>query len=264
MEKKQKRGLWDAVTSLRDFAIITYKVRLDILRSLVDERFSIKTITGDDGEQWGLVSVVPFMDIDFRFKRFPFWKHRFGQTNYRVYVEDMQTGEDVVWFLGTVLDSWTVHVPRRWWKLPWHGGRTAFDCEYDEAAGRYTKYEMKSSSEWAPSEVVLNDSGVKVGRLEGFDVLQEGRRVLTHPSKGYFYRRDRQLGGYSIYHDWLDLTVGGIEKAEFGLLARLGLVKLGDLSQVHSVLMQRETEFEIYLPPLKFSCKFLSHFDVKK
>ena len=39
-------------------------------------------------------------------------------------------------------------------------------------------------------------------------------------------------------------------KARYPLLADIGLVPIGDIRNVHSVLLQREVPFTIYLPPL--------------
>ena len=75
-------------------------------------------------------------------------------------------------------------------------------------------------------------------------------RTHVHPMRGYFYRRDGKLGSYSIWHDQLRTTEGRVIRANFPLLQQLELVQEGDVSAIHSVLMQPETEFTIYLPPV--------------
>lgn len=74
------------------------------------------------GERKVLISVVPFVDVDFTSAVYPFPNFTMGQTNYRIYIVDTLTGERCVWFLGTTLDSWTVLVPRLLWNLPWFLG----------------------------------------------------------------------------------------------------------------------------------------------
>ncbi len=246
--KQPPKGI-DVETGLLNFAIVTFMVEPSVLRPHVHPRFELDTVVLPDGREKALVSVVPFVDSDFHFVRFPWLKWRFGQTNYRAYVRDTQSGEHVVWFFGTVLDSWTNVVPRFLWQLPWHRARIGFDCAYDEEAGRFTRYQMSAESEWASAELSLADTGQPPQALPGFDSLETGLRVLTHPMHGYYYRRDDKLGGYSIWHDWLQTTVGQVELARFPLLARLGLVAEGDVNQVHSVLLQHRTDFTIYLPP---------------
>ena len=239
----------DVVTMLEHFAIITYLVDPAALRPHIDERFEPDCVTAADGSEKALLSVVPFLDRDFRFVRFPFFKWRFGQTNYRAYVTDRTTGEHAVWFFGTSLASWTVNIPYYIWRLPWYQATINFDVAWDESAQRYSRYQFTTDSEWAPAQCTLEDSGAAVQELAGFPDLETGKVLLTHPLKGYYYRRDGSLGSYSIWHDKLQLTSGRAIQANFPLLDRLGLVKEGDLDAIHSVLIQPATEFTIYLPP---------------
>jgi hypothetical protein len=248
VQRPSFRGL-DAVSSLEHFAIVTYAVPPERLRPHVHPRFEMESIRGDDGLERALVSIVPFEDHDFRFVRIPWPRFRMGQTNYRAYVVDRITGEHVVWFFGTTLGSWTVNVPRTIWRLPWHGGRVTFDCRYDEAARRYSRYRLVTRSKWAPVELELEDTGLPLRRLAGFPDFEHGRMVLTHPFKGVYFRRDGKLGSYEVWHRPLQLTTAAVIRAEIGLFAGLGLVPISEQAQPHSVLLQRATEFGIKLPP---------------
>jgi len=214
----------DVVTSLAHFAIVTYAVNPECLRPHIHERFAIETFPSADGEQKGWVSAVPFEDQDFCFVGARRFKFRFGQTNYRTYVIDRDTGLRLVWFFGTSLDSWSVIIPRHLWKLPWHRGRIAFDCSYDATQQRYTHYRMTTKSNWAPVELELEDSGKAVSELAGCDELEAGLVILTHPLFGVFYRRDGSLGSYSIWHDRLQLSSGTCLQARFGLFDRASAV----------------------------------------
>lgn len=238
----------DVETTLAHFAIITCLIDPALLRPLIHPRFQLDLVEVD-GQERALLSVVPFMDQDFRFVRFPWIRWRFGQTNYRVYVTDTQTGEHVAWFIGTSLDSWTVSIPRRLWKLPWHRAHISFDCHYDETAHRYSRYRMQTTDSWADAEIELQDTGQPPTKLTGFDDLETGLVILTHPRKGFYYRRDGRLGTYQIWHDRLQTTAGSTTSARFTLLEELGLVAPGEEPAIHSVLLQHETEFTIYLPP---------------
>jgi hypothetical protein len=246
---KPRAGLLDVHTQLRHFAIITYEVSPDALRPLVHPRFDLDCIAGRDGAPRALVSVVPFEDEDFAFDRMPWLRLTFGQTNYRAYVRDMVTGEQAVWFFGTALDSVTVTLPRYGWRLPWHRARIRFDCAYDASGVRYSAYRMSAVGAWAPAELELRDTGVAPDELSGFDSLATGMQTLTHPLSGYYYRRDQRLGSYRVSHPRLQPTVGRATTARFPLLDRLGLVTDGDLSNIHSVLIQPRVAFRIHLPP---------------
>ena len=249
LTRKRPSGL-DVETTLAHFAIITYMVEPAVLRPHIPERFELDCISAPDGRRKALISVVPFVDQDFRFVRWPWLKWRFGQTNFRAYVTDAQSGEHVVWFFGTSLDSFSVNVPRFAWKLPWHHTQIRFNTEYDKEIGRYTTYRMTARSKWAPAELALEDSGNAPQELVGFPDLESGLVLLTHPLRGYYYRRDGKVGSYSIWHDKLQPTAGRATTASFPLLQRLRLVQAGDLSQIHNVLIQPETDFTVYLPPV--------------
>ena len=248
LTKPRPSGI-DVEVQLRHFVIVTYKVDPEVLRGHLHERFEPDCIDASDGTRKALVSAVCFLDQKFRLARCPWPRSTFGQINYRAYVTDTVTGEHVVWFFGTALASIFVHVPRTLWKLPWHRTRMRFDTDYDRARARYTRYRMVAKSDWAPAELGLDDTGDAPRRLEGFESLESGLVFLTHPLQGFFRLRDGGLGTYSIWHDRLQLTVADCRSASFGLFDRLGLVQEGDLSQLHSVLMQPKTDFTIYLPP---------------
>jgi len=237
----------DAVTTLRHFAIVTYAVEPERVRAHLHPRFMPDVVT-TDGER-ALVSVVPFHDIEFRLARCPWPRFRFGQTNYRTYVIDKETGERCVWFFGTCLDSWSVAIPRLAWKLPWHKGRIRFDCARSHEDQRYEHYRMTTASDWAPAMVELEDTGNPPGPLPGFANRETAEVILTHPLRGVFSRRDGRLGSYSVWHDRLQPSEGRCIDARFELLDRLKLVPLAEQTRTHSVLIQHETEFTIFLPP---------------
>ena len=244
---------WCAETTLHHFAIVTYLVDPESLRRHLHPRFEPDLLEHGPAAGKAVLSVVTFLDRDFRFAGLPWVRASFGQTNYRAYVTDRDTGEHVVWFFGTCVDSMTVAIPRYGWKLPWHRARFTFDCDYDAQAKCYRSLEVRTTSRWAPATIALEDSGRAPRQLGGFDDLECGLVFLTHPLRGYFYRRDRALGSYAIWHDRLQPTEGRATSARYALLDRLGLVPLGDTKSIHSVLIQKSVDFTIYLPPSRVS-----------
>jgi hypothetical protein len=237
----------DAITTLRHFAIVTYAVPPERVAGMVDERFALDTIE-IDGRERALISVVPFEDEDFRWAASDGPRWRFGQTNYRIYVRDRQTGKRAVWFLGTTLGSWRVVFPRYVWRLPWHYGRFAFTCELD-ADGRYTIYRIETRSRWAPLALELDHDRDAPLALPGFADRGTALDVLTHPVNGFYRRRDGHLGTYSVWHERLAPTPGRVRHARIHLLDRLGIVPFAEQAGPHSVLIQERTEFQIHLPP---------------
>lgn len=238
----------DVISKLQHFAIITYAVPPSRLAGLIPDRFVLDTIELD-GSDKALISVVPFMDVDFTSAVYPFPKFTMGQTNYRIYVMDSTTGERCVWFLGTTLDSWTVVVPRFLWNLPWFPGKVSFDCDMDPGEGLYRKYKMTTHAAWAPAEVELRQNGSEKLHFPGFPDIETGLVVLTHPLAGFFHRRDGKLGTYRVWHNQLMVRPATLISARFGLLERMGLVPETEQLRPHSVLLEPNNEFTVYLPP---------------
>ena len=238
----------DVLCSLEHFAIITYAVPAKRFEGIFPERFQLDTIE-INGQELGLISVVPFIDVDFTSAVFPFPKFTMGQTNYRIYIIDKETGERCVWFLGTTLDSWTLAVPRYVWNLPWHAGRVSFDCERDEVSGLYNKYQMNTESDWAPASVELvQDESDKLS-FPGFPDTESALVYLTHPLAGFYYRRDNKLGTYRVWHKELAVKPARLVSANFKLLSDLDIVKESEQHSPYSVLIEPINEFTIYLPP---------------
>lgn len=245
-ERPQPKGI-DVLCGLKHFAIITYAVPAERFKGLFPDRFQLDSIQVD-GQEMGLVSVVPFIDLDFTSAVYPFPRFTMGQTNYRIYIIDTQTQERCVWFLGTTLDSWTLLVPRYLWQLPWYSGRVRFDCEQD-AEGRYRHYRMQTQAQWAPAQVSLSQDGSEPLDFPGFTDTESALVYLTHPLAGFYHRRDGKLGTYRVWHKELAVSPARLHQADFGLLSRLGLVTPAEQQAPYSVLIEPLNQFTIYLPP---------------
>ena len=250
--KDRHVGWMDIRSKLLHFALINHAVPIDRLRlHIPDSNFEIVPFEVD-GRTCGLLSVVPFLYDDFHYARLaPFAKFRFGQTNHRVYVIDRATGEHVVWFFGTTLGSWMVHCARMLWKIPWYPAKYDFQCSYDDAAGRYRQYELHVASKWCSCEISLEDSGEPAGLLDGFETLEQQKLVVTHPTEGFFYRRDGSVGTYSVWHDEIPVTTGRASHLYFSLYERLGIMTREDMLNPHSILICPETVFDVHMPPRK-------------
>lgn len=247
IERPEPRGI-DVLCGLKHFAIITYAVPAARFEGLFPSRFQLDTVDVD-GQEMGLMSVVPFVDVDFTSAVFPFPKFTMGQTNYRIYIIDTETGERCVWFLGTTLDSWTLAVPRYLWSLPWHAGKVRFDCIFNEETGLYEQYHMETESDWAQASVDLAQSESDLFAFPGFPDTESALVYLTHPLTGFYYRRDNKLGTYRVWHDALKVKPATLLSAHFKLLADLGIVKEAEQQSPYSVLIEPINEFTIYLPP---------------
>jgi Uncharacterized conserved protein (COG2071) len=240
-------GRLDIRSDLLHFALITYALPAERLRPHIPQRFEIPTFP-ISGRQLALMSAVPFVDRDFRYYRLlPFIKWRFGQTNYRVYVIDRESGEHCVWFFGTTISSSIVYFARWLWRIPWYRARYKVDCRYD--GGAYQVYHMSHRSEWASAEIDLQDSGQPAALAAGFSSLDEQVLILTHPVEGFFYRLDGRVGTYSVWHEPISLTVGRARRLYFSLYDRLGLLSRDEMEQPHSVFICPRIRFDVHLPP---------------
>jgi len=72
IERPNPKGI-DILCGLQHFSIITYAVPAKRFKGIFPERFKLDTIE-IDGEEKGLISVVPFIDVDFTSAVFPFPK----------------------------------------------------------------------------------------------------------------------------------------------------------------------------------------------
>lgn len=235
-----RRG--DVRTTLADFALVTYAVEPDALARLLPTGFEPQRFV-IGGRERALISAVPFRDLDFRFGFAPWLRFQFGQTNYRAYV--LRRGEPCVWFFGTSLATGWVLVPQILWRLPWHFARMRFDTAWRD--GRCRHYHLHTSAPWGRAVVELEGTDEPQGVLPGFASVEQTSLILTHPLAGYFRRSDGQVGSYSVWHERLQLRRGIAKRARFEVFEELGLIDAR--TRPHSVLLQEQTEFYIYLPP---------------
>ncbi|MBL9002627.1 MAG: DUF2071 domain-containing protein [Myxococcales bacterium] len=232
----------DVRTMLADFALITYAVDPERLQRLLPSGFEAQRLV-IDGRERSLISAVLFRDLNFRFEFAPWLRFHFGQTNYRAYV--LRRGEPCVWFFGTSLATGWVLVPQLLWRLPWHFARMRFDTAWRD--GRCRHYHLHTSAPWGRAVVELEGTDEPQGVLPGFASPEQTSWILTHPLDGYFRRSDGQVGSYSVWHERLSLRRGIAKRARFEVFEELGL--LDATSRPHSVLLQEQTEFYVYLPP---------------
>ncbi|MFD0659618.1 hypothetical protein [Thermocatellispora tengchongensis] len=71
--------------------------------------------------------------------------------------------------------------------------------------------------------------------------------MLTHPTVGWYLRRDGRVGTYSIWHPPMRAVHLEAGSARFAVFEGLGLVGAGD--RPHSILAQRSIPFDIHTPP---------------
>lgn len=83
----------------------------------------------------------------------------------------------------------------------------------------------------------------------GFPDVESALVCLTHPLAGFYYRKDKKLGTYRVWHKELKVKPAKLKSASFKLLSNLGIVEEAEQSVPYSVLIEPINEFTIYLPP---------------
>jgi Uncharacterized conserved protein (COG2071) len=247
--RRRPHGALTISTRLRHFALINYAVPVEKLTPWIPEDFEIETFE-DQEHRFGLISVVPFVDEDFRFINIlPNAKFTFAQTNHRIYVRHRSTNRKAVWFFGTTLGSRLVAFPRMLWKLPWHSAKYRTNFDYDATAKKYKLFEFTIDSRWCGGHINLEDVGTPVPLLRGFKDYDEMKLILTHPIDGYYFRRDGKVGSYSIWHEEMHFTQAKPRALYFELYERLKIMSRSEMESPHSVLICPNAEFRIQLPP---------------
>lgn len=248
----QPRGL-DVTVTLRDLALVTYTADPDTVRRQLPPRLSPLTISMN-GARRALVSVVLFMNENFRSAVFPSPRLRMGQVNYRTYIVDHFTGKHGIWFFGTMLDSWTFAAPRWLWRMPWHKGPVELHSRRD-AAGAYVSYMATSASDWSPLLLELEEDAGGPIELPGFPDVETGLVCLTHVMKSFYRRTDGQIGLNRVWHLPMSVRPAQIRRADFPLLQRMALVPRAEQLLPYNVLIAPKVEFLIHLPPERVSSR---------
>lgn len=235
-----------ATTKLDDFAIISYRVALDVVARHLPEGFEPEAFPSADGAETALVSAVPFKDRDFHFRFFPKVAISCGQINYRTYVRAY--GERGVWFFGTSLDHPLVSVPRTLWRMPWSRSRISISAEWTESRARWS---MTAADFSGRSHCDLVERPGSPQPLDGFASADEVLTILTHPTTGWYRRRGGGIGRYSIWHPVMQPRSFQVETARFSFLDHLGIITRD--TRPHSALAQRSLHFDIHTPPRRLA-----------
>ncbi|MCA2225476.1 DUF2071 domain-containing protein [Nonomuraea aurantiaca] len=227
-----------ARTELEDFAIVSYRVDADALARHLPEGFAPMKM--DDGPG-ALVSAVAFRDRDFHFRFLPPVGIDCGQINYRAYVT--ADGKAGVWFFGTSLDHPVVAIPQHLWGMPWRRDRIRIEADWDAHPVRW-----RLAAGDAHCEAV--ELAEPLTRLAGFTDEPDWLERLTHPTLGWYRRRDGRVGVYSIWHPPMRPRYLVAGSARFPVFERLGLITPD--TAPHSVLAQARLSFDIHTPPRRF------------
>jgi uncharacterized protein YqjF (DUF2071 family) len=225
----------DVQARFEDFAITTFAVEPARLSSLLPDDCQPE-ISVCDGRERALVSAVSFRVRSFRLSALPWPAASFLQVNYRAYVRRGQEGG--VWFFASAVAAPWHFVPRYVWRLPWRRARIAIDVTWDGDLCR--RYALRQQAAWG--DALLQATGGAPASLDA-----DQARRLTEPLVGYCRRSDGRGAAYRVWHEPLRVTEAMAERARFQMFEDLRLVDAD--SRPHSVLIARQADFLVRLPP---------------
>jgi hypothetical protein len=238
----------NAQTTLESFALITYAVEpARLARALPDG------IEVDERGGTGLISAVPFLDRDFRFRALGFYKVTCGQVNYRAYVR-RRDGRRGVYFFGTSLGSLFVLLPRIVWRMPWHRNGLDISATWTGSVEggdwHCTSYVLEAGGSWGAARFSARGTGRPMPDPTCFTDPSDCRSTMLEPFVGWFERRGgRGLGRYSVWHEPLDLEEAAVDVAWFQVFHDLDLLDAGQAPIAAGV--QPSVAFDVHTPPVR-------------
>ncbi|MFC4006309.1 DUF2071 domain-containing protein [Nonomuraea purpurea] len=238
----QPRPRWyHARTELDDFAIVSYRVSTDALIQHLPPGFTPMRMTFADGRPGTLISAVAFRDRDFHFRFLPQASINCGQINYRAYV----TANDKpgVWFFATTLDHPVVAIPQHLWGMPWSRAHIRIAANWTAAPAHWRL-------EAGDTHCDATELPKPLTTLDGFTDESDWLERLTHPTQGWYRRRNGRIGAYTIWHPVMRPRHLTATTARFPLFERLGLITPD--TPPHSILAQPHLSFDIHTPPHRF------------
>jgi hypothetical protein len=235
-------GGLDALTALADLAITTYAVDADAVAKHLPSGFEPEIFELGQGQYSALVSAVSFREVGFHFRIFPALKVAFNQINYRAYV--LYKGRRVVWFFGNSLATPLYILPRHIWQLSWNYAEIEIETKWTENTCEH--YQLIAKESWGQTQLTLKAAG-KDSILAGFADEEDAAVILTHPLLGFYRRLDGRVGTYRVWHSRSITEQAFVQNASFPFLQYLGLCKPD--AKPHSVLLQKQQDFVIKLPP---------------
>lgn len=133
--------------------------------------------------------------------------------------------------------------------MPWEYGK--YNASFTIENNTYSEYSIDFKSKHGVGEVQLQSTCEKMKIHSGFTSLEEQLLILTHPVTGYYYLKNGQIGSYEIWHPQMELYEGKSQKIYFELFENLGFLSREEMNEAHSILMTKEIEFDILMPPRK-------------
>jgi len=261
LPKPKTRKTLDAITILSNYCQVNFTTPPEKLKEIIHPRFEpITILLPGSNIQQAIISAVIFQEKDFHFPLIPYFgNYTFNQVNYRSYCIDKETGLRTIWFLGTIIDHWSIFVPRNVLRFPWHRAKISFETDFqghDEHNKYYEKYHMTAKGQYGTANIHVKDLKRKAedGDFPGFPNKETALIYLTHSLSAHFFSRGKKekLKCLEIWHEPMDPNVGVFDDkavSYFDLFEKLGLITREQ--KPYNILLQPQIQYDVYLPPIE-------------
>jgi hypothetical protein len=229
--------------ALRDILYLTYLLPESRIRRLVPENIIFSSHFKDQV----FLSVVIFTSHNVRIAGIPV-SSAYNQINVRTYVIDPLTKEPAVLFLRSGVSSRMTATLTHFIGVPWEYADLSLVAQSSERFG-YERYEALGT--WGAGgrvSVVIAEDTVVPTHCDGIENYRRASQFLTGPAVGLFSRRGRLLR-FEVKHSEIMPHSGRVLRAELDLLTESGLLNRVDLSTPYNVLLARNAEFTVFMPP---------------
>ena len=133
--------------------------------------------------------------------------------------------------------------------MPWH--RVNATLEAGWGGGACMTWRSTADGSWGGLDVELSGTAEPMSALDGLADPGDAAQMLTHPLGGYYRRLDGSVAGYRVWHAPMRPTIGSLVRARYDVFEADGLVAPGQAA--HSVLLERRSDFTVYLPPTRLA-----------
>ena len=224
--------------TMRDMLFITWAIKPEIARKLVNERLELDTRVSDGGKESAFVSAVSFHVTDVRSSVLPVPRLSFEQVNYRIYVK---TGDvPAVYFLEIKVNSRMVTALTSFLSIPVRHD----DINISTSAGPSGQQKYYVTSSGLSAEALIG------GRNEPNFEQSEGEATahfLTHRLIGYMGAGNGMFR-INVQQPGLDAVQARPQLVKAASLEHLGLLTTEESGRPYSVLYVREALFEADTP----------------
>lgn len=229
--------------NVRDFALITYAVAAERVKTHLPSAYQLDTFEGAGGE-YAFVTTTCFSNEHFRpVVGFP--RQTFDESTYRTYVTHKDRSG--VYFFGRYLGTNLAWLSQR--PIARHTYTGDFHVAILNGGGDYASYTCDATSSAGQTRFALK-ADQKVEAKPPFSSGNELVQFLTYRLHGFYTDVIGAQGHMPVTHPRMNPVAGFLTEAKFDLWDELGIVTSEEIGDPYSVLVVSEVPFKLHAPRL--------------